>query len=65
MGMPRLHGSGRGNEMVQVFVETPARPTSDEREVLRKLAELETANVTPERKRFATRVEDYLRQRGK
>jgi molecular chaperone DnaJ len=64
MGMPRLHGSGRGNQLVQVFVETPARLSSEEKEVLKKLEKLEAADVTPERKSFLARVEGYLKARA-
>ena len=65
MGMPSLHGQGRGNEMVQVFVETPTKLTSEQRELLKKLAQLEEAEVTPERKSFLARMGEYLKERGK
>ncbi len=63
VGMPRLHGYGRGNQLVQVFVETPKRVSSEQKELLRKLAELEDVEVTSERKSFLKHVADYLKSR--
>lgn len=42
-GVPRLRGSGRGDHLVRVVVRTPTRLTSEQRELLRRLAELEEA----------------------
>jgi molecular chaperone DnaJ len=40
-GMPRLRGSGRGDEIVRVLVWTPTNLSKEEREVLERLAEIE------------------------
>lgn len=40
-GMPRLRGSGRGDQIVRVLVWTPTNLTREEREVLERLAEVE------------------------
>lgn len=65
MGMPRLHGYGHGNELVQVIIETPKRLSAAQKELLHKLAELEEKNVSPERKSFLKRLSEYFKQRDK
>ncbi|MEO6471329.1 MAG: DnaJ C-terminal domain-containing protein, partial [Aeromicrobium sp.] len=39
-GVPRLRGTGRGDLHVQVIVETPARLTDEQRDLLTQLAAL-------------------------
>src|SRR5690606_28196375 len=39
-GVPRLHGSGRGDLIVTVVVETPTRLDAEQEALLRKLAAL-------------------------
>ncbi|MBN2110521.1 MAG: molecular chaperone DnaJ [Methanosarcinaceae archaeon] len=36
-GMPYLHGSGQGDQLVRVIVRTPTRLTEDQKELFRKL----------------------------
>jgi molecular chaperone DnaJ len=59
-GMPSVHGGGRGNLLVQVAVETPVKLTSEQKKILRELADTEDANVSPERKSFFDKVKRYL-----
>jgi molecular chaperone DnaJ len=40
-GMPRLRGSGHGDQIVRVLVWTPTNLTREEREALERLAEVE------------------------
>ena len=40
-GVPRLRGSGRGDHFVRAKVKTPARLTQEQRELFRRLAEIE------------------------
>ncbi|WP_309079779.1 molecular chaperone DnaJ [Zhihengliuella sp.] len=40
LGVPRLRGSGRGDLIVTLQVETPTKLTDEERELIEKLAEL-------------------------
>ncbi|NLG85012.1 MAG: molecular chaperone DnaJ [Firmicutes bacterium] len=42
-GVPHLRGSGRGDHLVSVVVRTPTRLTPEQRELFRRLAELEEA----------------------
>jgi molecular chaperone DnaJ len=57
---PRM--SGVGDLLVQVTIEVPKRVTSEEEELLRKLAELEHKNVAPARKSFFDKVKEYFTQ---
>ena len=62
-GMPSIHRHGQGSLLVQVYVETPKKPTADQKRLLRELAATEEANVSPERKSFLNKVKRYLQGR--
>lgn len=47
-GVPRLQGQGRGDLFVELVVETPTDLSDEERELLRKLAELRGDPVAPQ-----------------
>lgn len=47
MGMPRLRGEGRGDQLVRVLVWTPTKLTLEQREVVEKLAEVEELPPAP------------------
>jgi molecular chaperone DnaJ len=59
-GMPDISGRGRGDELVEVVVETPKRLTARQEELLRELAEIEHIDVSPRRKSFFERLRDYF-----
>jgi molecular chaperone DnaJ len=59
-GMPDAHGRGRGDELVEVVVETPKRLSERQEELLRELAELEHLDVSPKRKSFFEKLRDYF-----
>jgi molecular chaperone DnaJ len=40
-GMPHLHGSGEGDQLVKVIVQTPTNLTSEQKDLLRKFDEIE------------------------
>lgn len=46
-GVPHLEGRGRGDLLVQVLVETPDDLTSEQEDLLRRLAELRGEDVAP------------------
>lgn len=59
-GMPDLNGRARGDELVEVSVETPRKLSPRQEELLRELAELEHENVSPKRKSFFEKLRDYF-----
>ncbi len=59
-GMPDLGGRGRGDELVEIFVETPRHMTPRQEELLRDFAEIEHEQVSPRRKSFFEKLRDYF-----
>jgi molecular chaperone DnaJ len=59
-GMPDIGGRGRGDELVEVVVETPRHLTPRQEELLREFAELEHEQVSPRRKSFFEKLRDYF-----
>jgi molecular chaperone DnaJ len=59
-GLPNVHGRGKGNQLVQVVIETPRKLTPEMEKLLRELAEMEEKEVTPKRKSFLERVKNYF-----
>ena len=62
MGMPDPRGAnGRaGDLLVEVQVEIPRKLSSEQEELLRKLAELDHKNVMPQRKSFFEQVKTFF-----
>ncbi len=60
LGMPDLRRTGRGDLLVQVHVEVARKLDAEHKEILRKLAEYEIADMTPERKSFFQKLKDYF-----
>jgi len=59
-GVPDPRHGGVGDLLVQVNIEVPNRLTADEEALLRKLAEIERASVSPHRKSFFEKLKDYF-----
>ncbi len=59
-GMPDIGGRSRGDELVEVVVETPRRLTTRQEELLREFAEIEHEEVSPRRKNFFAKLRDYF-----
>ncbi len=59
-GMPDISGRGRGDELVEVVVETPRNLSPRQEEILREFAELEHEQVNPRRKSFFEKLRDYF-----
>ena len=55
-GVPHLEGRGRGDLIVRVVVDTPARLSSEEQELLRKLARARGEEVAPEDAGFFSKI---------
>ncbi len=59
-GMPDINGRNRGDELVEVVVETPRHLTPRQEELLREFAEIEHEQVSPRRKSFLEKIRDYF-----
>ncbi len=59
-GMPDISGRGRGDELVEIIVETPRHLSAEQEELFRELAKLEHENVSPRRKSFFEKLKDYF-----
>ena len=59
-GVPSLQGGGRGDQHVRVFVETPTHLTVEQRELLKRFAELSGEETNPQTKTFWEKVKDLV-----
>ena len=59
-GMPDPRGGAPGDLHVQTHIEVPKKLTPRQEELLREMAELERANVSPQHKSFLERLKDYF-----
>ena len=59
-GMPNVESRGVGDLLVQTHIEVPKKLSAEQKELLRKIAETEHANVSPQRKSFLDRIKDYF-----
>lgn len=60
LGMPDVQGGRRGDLLVEVQVEVPRKLDAQQEELLRKLAEVEQAHVSPHRKSFFEKLKEYF-----
>ena len=60
LGMPDVHGYGKGDQLVKVTVDVPKKITAEQDELLRKLALLEKTPVTPHKRSFFTKIKDLF-----
>jgi molecular chaperone DnaJ len=56
LGMPSVHGRGKGHLLVRVVVEVPRRLTARQKELLAEFAALDGEGATPRRKSFLDKV---------
>lgn len=59
-GFPNIHGSGKGDFLVRVQVETPTNLNDKQRELLRQFAEVETPANFPKKKGFFDKLKDFF-----
>ena len=59
-GVVDPHGGGPGDLHVRTYIETPKTLSTEQEDVLRQLAELENAAVTPERRGFLDKLRNYF-----
>ena len=59
-GLPNIRNGRFGREIVQVVIETPAKLSGKQKDLLREFAKTEDRHVLPESKGFFDRVKDYF-----
>jgi len=59
-GAPNLHGSGRGDQLVRLAVETPRKLTTKQRELLEEFARSSGEDVNPLTKGFFDKVKEMF-----
>lgn len=63
-GMPDPHGGPKGDLFVEIHLEVPKRVNGRQAELIRELAEVEHANVSPQRKSFFETVKEWFKPDG-
>ena len=59
-GLRDPRGRGTGDLLIQIFVDVPKKVTGRHQEVLRELADIEQANVSPHRGSFLDKLREYF-----
>lgn len=59
-GFPNVHGRGKGDLLVRIFVETPTGLTERQRELLQEFSTLESPSNMPKRKGFVDKIKDFF-----
>lgn len=59
-GLPNVHGHGKGDLLVKIFVETPTKLNERQKELLREFSELEGPSNLPKRKGFLDKIKDLF-----
>ena len=59
-GVPRLRNNGRGDQLVIVNVDVPARISSEQRQLFHKLADTLSSEAVPQEKSFLDRLKESL-----
>ena len=59
-GFPNVHGRGKGDLLVRVFVETPTKLSTKQRELLKEFAELEGPANFPKSTSFLDKLKSFF-----
>lgn len=59
-GVDNIRGHGRGDQVIQIHVETPTNLSARQEELLREFAEVSGDHVQPMRESFFKKVKDFL-----
>jgi len=59
-GMPNIDGLGRGDQYIKVFVETPVGLTEEQKQLLRKFAELSGEKSYPMSSSFFAKAKEFF-----
>ncbi|MFA6118399.1 MAG: molecular chaperone DnaJ [Parachlamydiales bacterium] len=60
LGFPNVHGSGKGDLLVNIQVETPVNLSVKQKSLLEEFQKLETEENHPRRKNFFHKVKDFF-----
>jgi molecular chaperone DnaJ len=60
-GFPNVHGQGKGDLLVRIFVETPTRLTDQQKKLLQEFGALEDPNNQPKRKTFIDKLKGLFK----
>lgn len=59
-GFPNVHGHGRGDLLVRIFVETPTKLSEKQKELLVEFSKLESPSNLPKRKSFLDKIKGFF-----
>lgn len=59
-GFPNVHGSGKGDLLVRIFVETPTKLSEKQIQLLQEFSALEGPNNLPKRKSFLDKIKGFF-----
>ena len=51
-----MHGHGKGDLLVKIFIETPTKLSDKQKELLQQFSELEGPGNLPQRKSFLNKI---------
>ena len=60
LGMPDVHGYGKGDQQVRITVDVPKKLTEQQEELLRQLAALEKTAVQPHKRSLLSKLKDLF-----
>lgn len=60
-GFPNVHGQGRGDLLVKIFVETPTHLAERQKQLLKEFAALEVPGNLPKSKGFLDKIKGFFR----
>jgi molecular chaperone DnaJ len=59
-GVPNVHGSGKGDLLVQVLVETPVGLNEKQKKLLKEFGDLEGSHNSPRRRTFLDKIKSFF-----
>lgn len=59
-GFPNVHGHGKGDLLVRIYVETPTGLSDRQKQLLQEFGDLELPNNQPKRKGFLDKIKDFF-----
>lgn len=59
-GFPNVHGHGKGDLLVRIFVETPTGLGDRQKQILQEFSALESPSNQPQRKGFLDKIKDFF-----